>query len=509
MKIKNQMSIGALISYFMIIGNALFGVFVTPFIMETLGTSSFGVYKTIGSLSASLLILDLGIGSTLMRYIAKYRANEEEDKIGPFVSMIICECGILIPIIVLVEIVLYGQLDSIYSNSFTEQELLLAKQLYVILSINIVLNIIEHFFNGVIAGHNDFVFANGIKLLVLVLRIILIFILLPIIKNALVLVVINIALILMVILFQIGYIVKKYSIELCFNKEKWESGVFKESFYYTLLIFLTAIAAQINSNIDNVIVGAFCGAEMVAVYSFGLLIFGMFQQLSTAISGVALPTVSQIIVCEDWKDKAQKFVIKLGRLQFMLLGAAAVGFVILGQDFISLWLGDGFDDVYWIVLILIIPSLFELCVNVCLSVLRAKNMLGFRTMILTLSTILNFIISVAGIKRFGYYSAAIGTASSFIIGSLIIMNIYYYKKLKFNMVKIYAGIMHKITPSLVITGVIVSVLNNFINGSWISFFINVVAFVVIYIGILLAWGFSNDERTLANNILKKCKLRGK
>ena len=103
MKIKNnnQMKLGALISYCTILANALFGLFVTPFILKNIGSSAYGVYKTMGSLSSSLLILDLGIGSTLLRYISKYRANSEDKKIGSFVSLMICESAIILPLIIL------------------------------------------------------------------------------------------------------------------------------------------------------------------------------------------------------------------------------------------------------------------------------------------------------------------------------------------------------------------------------------------------------------------------
>lgn len=497
------MGIGALISYLSIIGNALFGIFVTPFILKKLGVSSYGVYKTIGSLSASLLILDLGIGGTLMRYIAKYRATGEERKIGSFVSMMICECGILIPVIILVEFFLYSRLDRMYGASFTAAELLLAKQIFIVLSVNILLNIVEHFFNGIIGGHNDFIFANGVKLIMLCARIVLTLLLLPVVPSALFLVCINLVLIFFVVVVQLIFIMRHYHIGLNFRTKVWEKGVFKESFSYTVLIFLTTIAAQVNNNLDNVIIGAYCGADQVAVYSFGLVIFGMFEQLSIAISGVALPTVSGIVARTDWKEKAQAFVIKMGRIQYMLLGAAAIGFAVLGKEFLGLWLGSGYDDVYWIVLILIFPALFELCVNVCLAVLRAKNMLGFRTAVLVASTILNFVISVAGIREVGYFSAALGTAASFFIGSLVVMNLYYYKKLEFNMIGIYKQILRRTTLCLLTAGGAIKLTSYYLHGSWLAFGTNVAIFAIVYGGLMLAWGFSEDERRLVRDVINK------
>lgn len=505
----NQIRCGALIAYLLIVINAAFTILVTPFILKNIGSSSYGVYKTMGSLSSSLLILDLGIGGTLMRYIANYRANGQDKKIDPFVSMALCEIGIIIPIILLVEIILYYQLDHMYSTSFTVEELLLAKQIFIILSITILINIFENFLNGIITGYNNFVFGNGIKLVKLVFRIVLIVILLPLTKSAILLVSLSLLLSLVGIVVQLIFILSKYRIRLSFNSKNWEKGVFRESFSYTSLIFLTTLAAQVNNNLDNVIVGAFCGASQVTVYSFGLVIFGMFEQLSTAISGVALPTVSQIVAKDNWKENVQNFVVKLGRIQFMLLGAVATGFAVLGKDFLGLWLGKGYDDVYWIALILMIPALFELCVNVCLSVLRAKNMLGFRTGVLVISTVINLVISVAGIHKWGYFSAAVGTAASFILGSLIVMNIYYYKKLQFNMLSIYYRIINRTLPCIVISGVIIIFTSRIINGSWLALFANIAIFLVVYGLLMLLWGCSAEERESVLISVKKIVIKRK
>ena len=102
----------------------------------------------------------------------------------------------------------------------------------------------------------------------------------------------------------------------------------------------------------------------------------------------------------------------------------------LGMPFINVWLGDGFRDVYILTNILLFPALFELCINVCLSVLRAKNMLKFRTAVIAISAIINLLVMLISMPYIGYFGASIGTACSYFFGSVVIMGVYYYKKLK-------------------------------------------------------------------------------
>jgi O-antigen/teichoic acid export membrane protein len=74
----NQVKSGAVLSYLLIICNSLYGFFITPYIIGRLGDAEYGVYKSIAALAGSVMVLDVGLGNTVMRYIAKYRAANEE-----------------------------------------------------------------------------------------------------------------------------------------------------------------------------------------------------------------------------------------------------------------------------------------------------------------------------------------------------------------------------------------------------------------------------------------------
>lgn len=494
--VKSQVKWGALLSYALIIINACYGFLVTPYILSAIGTAEYGVYKTITSLTSSLMILDLGLGGTVMRYVAKYKSDGRVDKINSFISMALGEGTIIITALAVISGVIYLLIPRIYATGLEATEIALAEKLYVYLAISMVFHIIENIFNGIISGHNKFIFANGMKLLRILVRIASIFVIFNFIKSAVVLVIIDLVLTVTLLIAEVIYVRLKLKVSVRLSFKNWDKAVFSESFKYTMLLFLTTIAAQINNNLDNVVIGAIKGASFVAVYSMGLLIFGMFEQLSTAISGVMLPTVTDIISRPDGSREVQKTIIGVGRIQFMLLGAALTGFAVIGKDFIQLWLGDGYEDVYIITLILMAPALLELCVNVCLSVLRAKNMLGFRTAVLTSATVLNGVITIIGVKLWGYFAAAIGTSVSFIIGSLVIMNIYYCKKLSFNMIKIYLGIFKGTWLCLVVAGAVLALVSAYTPFGWLGFILDVGAFGAVYALAMLIFGLNKEEKRM-------------
>ena len=503
---RNEVKWGAILAYILIIINAIYGFVITPFILGKLGKAEYGVYKTISSFTASLMVLDLGLGGTLIRYIAKFRASREDGKIPNFIAMSLIQATFLCVIIFGVSVGLYFTLDAFFAKGLTLQEIEKAKQLYIFLCLGIIAHLYENVLNGTISGYNKFSVSNGLKLFRILFRAGFVLIGLNIVQDSLVIVIIDLVLTILLLIIEFLYLLFKLKVKPILTK--WDNKVFKSSFKYTILLFITSIAAQVNNNLDNVAIGAIISADAVAIYSIGLVIFGMFEQLSTSISSVMLPTITVILENDDdIYSKTQEEIIKVGRIQFMLLGAALAGFTILGDAFIKLWLGSGYQDAYLVSIILMIPSLFELCVNVCLSVLRAKNNLGFRTFVLLGTTVVNAIITVVGTCFFGYFAAAVGTAFSFLVGS-VIMNIYYYKKYNFRMINIYKRIFGRTWICILLASAICFVASYFIQRLLIKFIVGFFAFIIIYITTLLLFGLNNEEKSIFRKRIIKEKNNG-
>ena len=279
--IKHEVKWGAVLSYALIIINAVYGFIITPYIISSIGRPEYGVYKTISSLSSSLLVLDLGLGGTVMRYVAKYKSENKKDKIASFVSMAFIEGIIIIGVLAIVCGVIYTSLPKVYGAGLNASEIILAKKLFIILSANIILHILENLMNGIISGHNKFV------------------------RSSLVLVLIDFVLTAILLVVEYIYVRKSLKVKIRLSLKNWDMPIFAESFKYTLLLFITSIVAQMNNNLDNVVIGAIMGANSVAIYSICLLIFGMFENLSTAISGIMLPTITNILRQEDSSNKVQ------------------------------------------------------------------------------------------------------------------------------------------------------------------------------------------------------------
>ncbi len=489
---KNEVKWGAVLSYVLVGLNSIYGLVIMPFILGAIGDSEYGVYKTIGAMASTISVMEFGLGGTMQRYIAQYRAQNEKKKAQNYSAMCFVQAAILAVVMLIIGAILFFFIDSAYGTSFTAKELIRAKQVFVVLVCYVVLHLFENVLWGIISGHNRFIFLNSLKLGGLLGKIAAYLIILPVLKNSLAIVATTLIIEIIVVILEYLYIKKR--LEHKIKLYAWDNEVFKETFKYTILLFIQTMIIQFNGNVDNIVIGAMIGTSAVTIYSFAIQIYNMYEQCATSVSSVILPSVTKLVYSGAEGRDYENVIIKYGRIQWAVLGAALGGFICLGKDFFALWLGKGFSDGYYLSLILMIPVTFPLIVNTCLAVLKAKNLLFFRTVALAYSVLINAALTIFGTKLWGYYAAAWGTAISTVIGSIISLNIYYHVKLKISMIKIYFRIMHRTTLCIVVPTLICWFLNSYISGTWSAFLIKAFVYVTIYAVLMCVFGLSKDER---------------
>lgn len=493
MKIRNEIRSGVILSYMLIFINMLYGLLITPFILKHVGVLDYGVFKSISSLSASLAVLDLGLGSTMTRYMSKYHAEDDYKNANNFAAMIFLQYLIIVIVIVIAGVCLFFSLNTIYEKNFSAESLLLARKLLVFLVFNLILRLFENLLTGIAGGFEHFTLTNGVRMTSLLIKIGLIIVLLPKTQNVMMIVMLEAIITFCAIVVLGGYISR--IIGIIPKLTQWDNRLFRESFGYTSLMFIQTLTVQFNGNVDNVLIGAYLGAGSVTVYSMALQIFGMYESLSGSIANIMLPTMAKKIARNETSEQLQSGVEKCGRMQFILLGAALGGFIVLGKEFFYLWLGKGYEDCYYITLILIVPVTFTMMQNVSLSILRARNKMLYRTVTLMVSCIINVLITLIGLKYFGYWGAAFGTAAA-TISNLIFMNVYYHRTLNFKIISLFANILRKLFICAAAATIVTYLLHFIVNGTWFSFAINVFTYMIVYGALLFMWGLQPEEKTL-------------
>ena len=134
---SEQRKSGAILSYISIILATLVQLIYTPFLIRMLGQSEYGLYSLVYSIIGYLTILDLGFGNAIIVYTAKYRAQkkyEEEKRLHGTFFVIFCIIGV---IAMLAGIILYFNVEALFSKTMSNAEIEKAKIMMLILTFNL------------------------------------------------------------------------------------------------------------------------------------------------------------------------------------------------------------------------------------------------------------------------------------------------------------------------------------------------------------------------------------
>src|ERR1039457_3536392 len=73
-------------SWFALGLSILVGIFLSPYILHHLGDAAFGLWVLIFSVTGYYGLFDLGIRSSIVRYVAKYSAADENDELNRLIN---------------------------------------------------------------------------------------------------------------------------------------------------------------------------------------------------------------------------------------------------------------------------------------------------------------------------------------------------------------------------------------------------------------------------------------
>ena len=428
----NQIKAGAVMSYLTIGLGSLISIVYTPIMLRLLGQSEFGLYNLVASVVAYLGLFNFGFGSAYYKYYSAYKFNNDQPGIARLNGMFMLIFLVLGTFALICGAGLIYYSDAIFGSKLSTIELDRARILMILMVINMGITFPCIIFNTYVSAQEKFIFQKSLNLVKIITSP---FLTLPIlimgygsIGMALVSTFIN----LIVELVNIYYSVKK--IKISFSYKNLDFGLVKELFIFSSFIFMNLIVNQINWNVDRFLIGRFRGTVEVAIYSIAAQLNTYFLSLSTAMSGVYIPRVNQMIArkCTDWE--ITELFTRLGRLQFIVLGFILTALIFFGLAFITLWAGKDYSNAYYMALLLIIPVTIPLIQNLGIEIQRAKNLHKFRSWVYLFIAFGNIFISIPLVKLYGGIGAALGTAIALFVGNVLVMNLYYHNKVGLNII---------------------------------------------------------------------------
>lgn len=265
-----------------------------------------------------------------------------------------------------------------------------------------------------------------------------------------------------------------------FSFRNLEFSFMKEVGVFSFFIFLNQLFNQINDSAPLFTLGVLASTKKVAVYSVVNQLKGLFLTFSQVLTTIFIPKVNRLVHQSNDNGELISLMIKIGQYQIVILGLFLGGFILLGKLFLYLWLGNGFDEAYYLLISIAIPLAVPLSQNIAIEIQQARNQHFFRSIVLTVFSFLNIGITVICVKTLGINGASIGYIFSLIFGYGLVMNWYYQKKMNLDMKKFWKKMFPTIMP-IVFSVMIGQLFMNVLNITGIPSFIFMgIIYCIIY-----------------------------
>jgi len=442
---RSQMLRGAVLSYLGIGLSIASGIVVTPLLVGHLGRSEYGLF-TLSISVVTLFSFDLGLNSAVARFVANSEARGDRAKTLKVLS-IVRRVYLMLDLVLLVVLaaVWLGAESLFPALSGTEIERF--RIAFAISGTMMFLNFPLYPANGTLQGLGRFVALRGSDLAWRAAGIVV----------TLVVVYADLSTFWLVFGWTfVALATSVYRAITCLRAGVWgwrmpraASSVRREIRRYTSWSFFVALGQRLMITVMPAILAAKAGTHDVTGFAIAATFEGFVWLIGNAVNGLFLPHVSRLVVADDHPG-IQALMERVGRFQLLVIGLFVSGFIVFGKVFIGLWLGPGFDDVYLVAVLLILPSLVVQTQEVAMSVLIARGEIKFRALSTVLAAAVNIGLALALTPSLGALGAAISVASGSVVGYVIAMNVAYARAMRLDIARFFLGVHARIVPPLVL-----------------------------------------------------------
>lgn len=477
---KSQLRVGAVMSYINMALGSLIPMFYTPVMLNLLGQSEYGLFKLASTVTSYLGLISFGIGSAVVRYLVKYRAEGDKDGEERMFGLFNIIFLVISVITLVVGVVIAFNVGLIYGQSLSSEQLFEMTILVLILTINTAISFSATPYTAVVTCHERFVFLQIINIITTVLTPVINLIVLFLGYKSIGMVVSSFALTIVVRIVYIIYV--KSSIGIKPRYKNMPTNLLKELLIFSFWIFVSNVVNQMYNATDTVIIGAVPALATVgvAIYNVGATFTNMMQSFTTGINSVLTPKINTMVFTGSSNAELTDMVIRFGRLQAYIVALVCSGFIAFGQQFIKLWAGPDYSEAYWVCLATMIPICIPLVQSVALNIIVAQNRHRFRSLVYLGIAIVNVIGTILCVNQFGIIGAAVVSGVAYIIGPGLILNWYYWKKIGLEIPRFWKEIVKLFVIPTIIAAVTIFILNFVTLDKWITLLVGIIIYTLVF-----------------------------
>src|SRR5580692_2614314 len=393
-------------SWFSLGINVLTGLFLSPFILHRLGDSAYGIWVLIFSVTGYYGLFDLGIRTSIVRYVSKFVATEETENLAKLIntSLLSYACiGVVSMLVTLGVCTFMDRLFRIPAEFHTT-----ARLLFLMVGASVALGFPLGVFGGVLEGLQRFYIMNWTSAAASLLRTALIIIVMNHGYGLLTVALITVALPLVSSI--IRGVVALRILRIGFGFHYLDGTTFRLIANYSGITFIVLVAGRLRFRTDEIVIGGLLTASAITYFSIGARIVDYASEVVSSLAQIFVPMSSDSHAKGDLDALRKIFVVGNRACAFIIFPITAM-LSILGKSVIEAWVGPKYVATsYPVLLVLLFPTTLMLAQSASGRTLWGIAKHRTWGWVVLVEGTSNLILSILLVRRYGIMGDAIGTA---------------------------------------------------------------------------------------------------
>lgn len=393
-------------SWFALGVNVVVGIFLSPYILHRLGDEAFGLWILIFSATGYYGLFDLGIRSSIVRYIAKYSATEEYDELNRLVNTAMFSYGGIGIVAMSITLIATRYVDSIFR--IPADFVVTARWLLLMVGTSVSLGFPLGVFSGILEGLQRFYLLNFTSISSTLIRALLIVVALRHGRGLLAVALITVTLPLLNQFVNAAAVFRHLPLRLGIQYVNRSS--LRRIASYSGTTFLIIVAGRLRFKSDALVIGTFVSAAAVTYFTIGSRLVDYSSEVVSSLAQLFVPMSSQSQAKGDLDGLRKILVVGNRACAFIIFPITAI-LTVLGKSVIEAWVGPKYIATsYPVMLVLLYPMTLMLAQSASGRTLWGMAKHGTWAWVVLAEGAANLVLSIILVRPYGIMGDAIGTA---------------------------------------------------------------------------------------------------
>jgi len=401
------------------------GFFLAPFILHKLGDEAYGLWILVFSLTGYYGLFDLGIRSTIVRYVSKLTTTGDDDQLSRIINTSFLSYSVLAVSLLVVTAIGSRVIDLLFH--VPPAFLNTAPLLFLIVGSSIALNFPLGLFAGILEGLQKFYWLNLIQIISILLRAWLIVVALNRGGGLVTLTLITVS---FPLLSSVAHILMvRRSLPLPFGAKFVDRRSFRQLISYGAATFMIIVAARLRFQTDALVIGMFLSSSAITLFSIGSKLVDYPTDVVQSLAQIFTPMSSQFDSTGDTEGLRKMFVAG-NRACALTIFPICAALVILGRSLIEIWVGPKYLASYAILLILVLSTTLYSAQATSTKILFGISRHRVLAAVVLVEGAANLVLSIVLVRYLGIIGVALGTAIPLTCTSIFFLPLHLCRILK-------------------------------------------------------------------------------